>query len=152
MGLEHEFYLVSGIIDLNEIWTLRENNKVIEGVLIHDDIIQYILDSLVWVPSKTPTKQGTINSQGINYYGITLFDKDSSESLKGVLTSWRDLFKNAPKTFELTGNFVDGADEQDGVYEKLHINRDDLVNKLEKVVSMSESLGKGNCYLYHLGI
>ncbi|RDW17703.1 hypothetical protein CWR45_10200 [Oceanobacillus chungangensis] len=76
----------------------------------------------------------------------------SSKSLKGISTSWRDLFENAPNTFEITGNFVYGDNEQDGEYERININRDEVVNQLGKIISMSEHLAKGNCYLYHLGI
>ena len=46
MGLEHEFYLVPDSVNENQIWKLRENNNEVEGVRIHDDIIQYIMDSL----------------------------------------------------------------------------------------------------------
>jgi hypothetical protein len=153
MGLEHEFYLVEDKIDLNEVWMLRENkNKVIESVAFHDDIIQYILDTLKWIPSKNPAYQGNTNGKGINYYGVTLFDKQSSESLKGVFTSWRDLFKNAPGTFELTGSFVWEDNEQDGVYERSNINLDQVVTQLEKIIFMSDQLAKGDFYLYHFGI
>ncbi|PRS26196.1 hypothetical protein C6W19_25885 [Bacillus sp. RJGP41] len=152
MGLEHEFYLVSDTIDINEIWMLRENNRVIDNVVIHDDIIQYISDSLEWIPSKNPAKKGNPDGQSFNYYGVTLFDEQSSKSLIGIFTSWRNLFESAPNTFEITGNFVDGDNEQDGEYERININRDEVVNQLGKIISMAEHLAKGNCYLYHLGI
>jgi hypothetical protein len=106
MNLVHEFYLVSQPMDAKQIWMLRESNNVIDTVTIHDDMIQYILDSLKWIPCKNPAKQGNPSGFGINYYGVTLFDKQSSASLNGIFSSWRDLFKNAPITFELTGNFV----------------------------------------------
>lgn len=88
---------------------------MIDYVTIHDDIIQYILDSLEWIPSKNPAKKGSPMGQGINYYGVTLLDEQSSRSLINVFTAWRDLFKNAPETFELTGNFIysdNGNDER----------------------------------------
>ncbi|SFC93718.1 hypothetical protein SAMN05443252_10914 [Bacillus sp. OV322] len=152
MGLEHKFYLVSETIEINEIWTLIENIRVIDNVVIHDDIVHYISDSLEWIPSKNPAKKGNPNGRGINYYGVTLFDEQSSKLLKGIFTSWRDLFENAPNTFEITGNFVYGDNEQDGEYERININRDEVINQLGKIISMSEHLAKGNCYLYHLGI
>lgn len=152
MGLEHEFYLVSETVEIDEIWTLRENNRVIDKVVIHDDFVQYISDSLEWIPSKNPAKKGIPKGQGINYYGITLFDKQSSKSLKGIFTSWRELFENAPNTFEITGNFVCEDNQQDGEYEKVKINRDEVVNQLGKIISMSDQLAKCNYYLYHLGV
>ena len=152
MGLEHRFYLMCETIGINDIWTLRENNRVIDNVVIHDDIVQYISDSLEWIPSKNPAEKGNPNGQGINYYGVTLFDEQSSKSLKAIFTSWRDLFENAPNTFGITGNFVCGDNEQDGEYEIINIKRDEVVNQLGKIISMSEHLAKGNYYLYHLGI
>jgi hypothetical protein len=152
MGLEHEFYLVSETMNLEELFDLRKSSKVIDRVIIHDDLIQYINDSLVWIPSKNPAKQANSHSRGINYHGITLLDQQSANALKGIFTSWRDLFKNAPDTFKLTGNFVEGENEQEGTYEKISINRDEVVNQLEKIISMSEYLATGNGFLYHYGI
>lgn len=44
MALEHECF-----------WMDRESNpKVIDSVVIHDDIILYISDTLKWIPSRNP--------------------------------------------------------------------------------------------------
>jgi hypothetical protein len=61
-------------------------------------------------------------------------------------------FINGPKALKLKGNFVYGEDGKDGEYEKLIINRDELLMKLEKMISMAKKLSKGNLYIYHLGI
>lgn len=50
--------------------------------------------------------------------------------------------ENAPITFEITGNFVDGDNEQDGEYERININRYEVVNQLGKIISMSEQFSK----------
>ncbi|MFJ7826120.1 hypothetical protein [Psychrobacillus sp. NPDC096623] len=84
------------------------------------------------------TFQGNPDGQGINYYGVTLFDEQSSKSSKGIFTSWRDLFENALNIFEIKGNFIYGDNEQDGVYERININRDEVVNQLRRIISMSE--------------
>lgn len=68
MGLDHEFYLVPNTVNVNQIWKLRENNNI-ESVRIHDDIIQYIMDSLNWIPSKNPSTSGNFNRKGLNNYG-----------------------------------------------------------------------------------
>ncbi|MFS0600892.1 hypothetical protein [Peribacillus frigoritolerans] len=49
---------------------------------------------------------------------------------------------NAPNTFEITENFVDGDNEQDGEYERININRYEVVNQLGKIISMSEHFSK----------
>ncbi|MEH7514509.1 hypothetical protein V7146_17485 [Gottfriedia acidiceleris] len=152
MGLEHEFYLIPDTVNVNQIWKLRKNNNEIESVRIHDDIIQYIMDSLNWIPSKNPSTSGNLNRKGLNYYGVTLFEQQSSEKIIAIFTSWKNLFRNGPKVLKLRGNFVYGEDDEDGKYEKLIINRDELINKIEKMITMAEKLSKGNFYLYHLGI
>lgn len=154
MGLNHKFYLISNKTETKYFWMYREeNNSFIDSVVIHDDMIQHIYDSLDWIPSKNPSLKGIPNIKGINYHGVTLFDKQSSETLINIFSSWRDLFKNAPLTFELTEKFTfSEGDSQVNNYEKLVFNRDEIIKQFEKVISMSERLAEGDFYLYHCGI
>ncbi|WP_415579300.1 hypothetical protein [Filibacter tadaridae] len=131
---------------------MENNESFIDKAIIHDDLVLYMMDTLNWIPSKNPGKEGNPTSHGINYWGVTLFDKQSSESLLGIFNSWRDLFKNAIPTFELTGNFVEGDDDQEGHYEKLKLNRDEVLKQLDKMISLVERLAGGDFYLYHCGI
>lgn len=154
MALEHEFYLIPNTIDVERLWMNRVNNpKIIDSVVIHDDIIQYVSDTLKWIPSRNPELHGTPISTGINYYGVTLFDKDSAIILKSIFSSWRDLFLNSPAVLELTGEFVMVQDgEQSGYYEKLAYNRNEIIHQFEKIISFSDRLSEGKFYLYHCGI
>ncbi|WP_330502631.1 hypothetical protein V2I71_12445 [Peribacillus frigoritolerans] len=129
MSLDHEFYLISKSTDIKEFWMHREkNNSVIDSVVIQDDMVQYIMDSLEWIPSKNPSLNGNPIDRGINYHGVTLFDKRSSETLISIFSSWKSLIKHAPDQFELTGEFVYGeADNRDGDYKKLVFNRDEVM-------------------------
>ncbi|MBE1557135.1 hypothetical protein [Sporosarcina limicola] len=152
--MNHEFYLIANTTDVKDFWMYRENNNnVIDSIEIHDDLIQYIYDSLEWIHSKNPGLRGTTNGQGINYHGVTLFDKQSSVDLLNIFSSWRDLIKNAPATFELTGKFF--YDEEGKIgreHEKLVFNRDEVIKLFEKMILMSRQLDEGNLYLYHCGI
>ncbi|MFJ9384119.1 hypothetical protein ACIROD_10320 [Peribacillus sp. NPDC101481] len=154
MSLDHEFYLISKTTGIKDFWMYRErNSSVIDSIVIHDDLIQYIMDSLEWIPSKNPSLQATPSGRGINYHGETLFDNHSSETLISIFSSWKSLIKNAPDKFELTGKFVYGeADNQEGDYKKSVFNRDEVITKFEKMILMSEALAKGEFYLYHCGI
>ncbi|MUT65693.1 hypothetical protein [Paenibacillus sp. NEAU-GSW1] len=134
MALEHEFYLIPITIDVERFWMNRENNpKVIDSVVIHDDIVQYVSDTLKWIPSRNPALNGTPAGAGINYHGVTLFDEISARNLKSVFSSWRDLFLNSPTALELTGEFVmvEGG-EQSGYYEKLVYNRMKSLSKSKR--------------------
>jgi hypothetical protein len=154
MSLIHEFYLIPNTINIIDFWMHRENNKsVIDSVEIDDDLIQYIFDSLEWIPSKNPAIPGNPNGQGLNYHGVTLLDQNSSITLERVFSSWRNLFINAPTKIELTGQFVYEENEEIlGEYEKLVFNRDEVIKRFEKIISMSLQLAEGECYVYHCGI
>jgi hypothetical protein len=125
MALEHGFFLIPKSVDITRFWMNTENNpEIIDSVGIHDDIIQYISDTLKWIPSRNPAKNGNPKGMGINYYGVTLFDQDSSEELNNIFISWRNLFKNSPKVLKLTGEFTSIiGEENSGQYDKLILNR-----------------------------
>jgi hypothetical protein len=148
VGLEHKFYLIPDTTELTDFYINKKN--IIDSVVINDDVILYILDSLYWIPSKNPSSRNQIVGKGLNYYGLTLFDKQSSEALIGVFSAWKSLFKNAPEVIELTGEFV-FSDGEEGEYEKIMVNRGELIMQLDKIISMSRLLADGN-YLYHCGI
>lgn len=62
MSLEHEFYLISNTTELKDFWMYTENNSnVIDSIIIHNDMIQYIYDSLEWIPCKNPALRGIPN-------------------------------------------------------------------------------------------
>jgi hypothetical protein len=154
MALVHEFILIPNTVDINRFWTDTENNsEIIDNVVINDDIIQYISDTLKWIPSKNPAKNGTPKGTGINYYGVTLFDQDSSEAIRNIFIAWRDLFKNSPNVLKLTGEYYSIDGEKDsGQYEKLILNRNEIISHFDKMVTFSDFLLKGNHYIYHRGI
>ncbi|MFB5189057.1 hypothetical protein [Alicyclobacillus fastidiosus] len=154
MSLEHEFYLIKGATDIQNFWRQRsETEDVIDSVTINDDVIQYILDTLNWIPSKNPVLAGSPNERGINYHGVTLFDEKSSYSLKAIFRAWRDLFENSPNHMELTGKFIVGDRvESAGQYETLVLERDEVIEAFEHIVAMAGRLGQGGVYLYHCGI
>lgn len=121
---------------------------------IEDDIIQYIFDTLEWVPIKNPSRNGLQNMMGLNYHGVTIFNKESSNILKNVLNSWRSLFESSPNTIiELTGSYFDGDGPEDfGEYEKFKVNKKVLNSKFDKLVLLTEKLEDDEYYLLHSGI
>ncbi|MFD1676401.1 hypothetical protein [Alicyclobacillus fodiniaquatilis] len=154
MSLKHDFYLIKGTADIQDYWRHRADaHNVIDSVTIKDDVIQYILDTLDWIPSKNPALDGNPNGRGINYHGVTLFDKKSSHSLKAIFTAWRDLFANAPNQMELTGEFItESGLESAGRYETLSLDRDEVIKVFEQIIAMSERLNQSDMYVYHCGI
>lgn len=154
MALVHEFYLIPAVEDAEHLWmNIAINPKVMDNVVIHDDIILYINDTLKWIPSRNPALPGAPTGAGINYYGVTLFDQHSAAALHRIFSAWRGLFLNSPPVLELTGEFytVEG-EEQSGQYERLIYERDEVVEQFAKMISFADRLAEGGFYLYHCGI
>ena len=107
MSLEHEFFLVPNTVFYQELMGNNEKTPdIIDSIDIPDDLIQYIADSLNWIPCKNPAISMTKEDTGINYYGVTLFDQTSAATMKSIFTAWHSLFTNSPEKLELTGEFV----------------------------------------------
>ena len=154
MGLKHEFYLVKDLYEMEEVLNIKEGAALIlDSVIIDDDLILYISDSLTWLPSKLVNFQGMSDYTGIAYYGITLFDQQSAPLLNRIFCGWRDLFQNAPLKLELTGSYILSVGEDDiGEYEKLIFQKEEVLRQFEKMITLAERLAGGDCYVYHIGI
>jgi hypothetical protein len=152
MALEHEFYLIPQTTDIREYWQLTHDERTfLDCVVLHDDLILYIIDSLKWIPSKNPGIRTVPEGHGINYHGLTLFDKQSAITLRNIFSAWKNLFENAPMIMKLTGSFV-WSDNEEGEYERLILDRDRVIKQLESIIAMSEELLDGEYYIYHCGI
>lgn len=142
MSLEHEFYLVPNTIDVKTFWIdRRENKNIIERVMLHDDLIQYILESLKDVPSRNPASRGISGQYGLNYHGVTLFDHQSAYKLQSVLSAWLAVFENKSSLME----FSIGE-------ECFSVDRDETIASLEKWMSMTQKMVDEKHYIYHCGI
>ena len=154
MGLNHEFYLVPFEIDIlnNNDWK-NESKYLASKVVIDDVIIQYIYDTLEWIPSYTPSYKGLQSSLGLNYHGRTIFNKEAYSHLKGILSSWKNLFEYAPPTFKLTGEYIEGEGLDDiGEYEQLTLDKNKMVTEFNQLLKLVENINTKNFILYHEGI
>lgn len=152
MALVHEFVLLTQEeckekINLNDI---RVNKDVLE---IHDDIILYIYDSLKWVP-QAQTANSTEREYGLNYYGITMIDKEGAIVLYNILKAWSDLFKNSPPVLILTGSYswTEGKDISSGGYEVIELDRDEVIGQFNKLMSFAKKVINENYQILHFGI
>lgn len=154
MSLEHEFFLVPNTVAYSDLTKRNEQNiDIIDSIMMPDDLIQYVADSLNWIPCKNPAISMTEENTGINYYGVTLFDQTSAATMKSIFTSCLSLFTNAPEKLELTGEFVHSSNKKVlGERERLVFSRNDVLELLKRLLSMIERLGEEKLYLYHWGI
>lgn len=111
------------------------------------NVIDYIYDSLTWIPCMNPALTGNPKQVGFNNIGITLFDEYSSSSLISIFTAWVDLFKNGPSRIQKLIYFHEESAE-----DILSFERDETIEKIEKIIYLSRQLSEGKYYLFHCGI
>jgi hypothetical protein len=150
----HEFFLIKKIVTQDDDFFLhfyrnKDNytDMIVDYITVDVKVIEYIYDSLTWIPCMNPAFPGNPKQIGINDIGITLFDKHSASSLISMFTAWIDLFKNGPSVIQKLIYFHEYSDE-----DLLCFDRDDTIEKFEKIINISKQLSDGKHYLYHCGI
>ncbi|GAB1529872.1 coproporphyrinogen III oxidase [Brevibacillus formosus] len=139
MGLTHEFYLVRSELE----------HEPVETVVLSDNLVLYIWDSLRWIPSFNPSTQE--NHTGLNYHCITIIRHEGANLLKDICFNWSRLFSLAPSTIQLTGDFVMDANGN-GAYKKWNCTRDDLTKTLSALAAIAERAFHENYSIVHHGI
>ncbi len=126
------------------------NRGIKDAVEIHDDLIRYMYDTLKWVPT-----YNTANRKFdffINLYGITLIDKRNAVWIKNIFNAWASLFSYAPEHFELTGGYYTIEGKEEGGYEIIKVDRNEIVITLKKIASFAERTMESNMLILHNGI
>jgi hypothetical protein len=76
----------------------KDKSKIEKMVVIPDEIILYISDTLKWIPTINPNTQKW--GYGLNYHGNTIInrhkDHDGSVITRNIFNAWADLFSNSP--------------------------------------------------------
>lgn len=119
-------------------------------VQLHDDLIHYMLDTLVWIPTHNPV--GIQSCKGLCLYGWTFIQLEGAEIAKNIFQAWVDLFLNGSDILELRAYTVveDGKEH----YEPLRLPRDETVAHLRALVDHCQTIldSNGQFYILHLGI
>lgn len=159
MSPVHEFILVSkdkaDFSFRDYVWDKNgfnaQKSSVSDYVEVNDDFIEYIMDSLEWIPTYNPSKRE--KGYGLNYYGVTLIREDGALLAMNIFKSWADLFSNGPDILELRGAFTwQTEDQESGHYETIKVARNEIVDVFKKLTSFAEQVMNGELYLLHLGI
>ncbi len=158
-GLHHNFFLVetdnyfpdksrkNRLIDLDEIW---ENYKCVN---MHDDHLRYLSDTLIWIPTYNSWKNR--DELGIYFYSTTIIKKNGAIIAKKIFENWANLFLNGTENFELTGSYCSNSENHEkGYYNKIKINRDEFVEKLNTLSYYCDEVIKSNDKksIWHFGI
>jgi hypothetical protein len=150
--MKHKFFFVQKEVDYS---AYREYYKMEPDVIIHDDIIRYIRDSILWVPSIQLSYSHQKKSYGLYEYGDNIIDINGSEIFYGVVSAWKDLFSQAPETFEITLSVMcdhEGVAKYPIEFRKISIQRDILIDNLQKLSNHAKKTTDGEGYILHLGM
>jgi len=150
-GLMHEFIVLS--LPSQPFADYSKYSNCVEAVVIHDEIISYISDSLKWFSSYNPAK-GMEPQVGLNSNGPTVVTTDGAGRMNAIFDGWASLFDNAPSSFELTGGMCHSGIET-SIWEvaKLNVDREDIVRDFRAVARMASIVEKSNdtSYILHYG-
>jgi hypothetical protein len=132
-------------------------------VMIHDEILRYLSDTLQWIPTLNPAKNE--RSYGLNMYGPTIIDQSGGGLFQQIFASWSHLFACGPERLTLRGLFnwqwpfeepehviAESELHKLGSYERMSISRDDYIERLTKLAHFGERASTGQFFVLHLGI
>ncbi|MGP0062829.1 MAG: hypothetical protein ACLQGP_04400 [Isosphaeraceae bacterium] len=124
------------------------------AIQLHDDLVGYMYDSLVWIPSFNPAKGEP--SDGLCRWGPTIIHTDGASRAAKIFSSWADIFSTGPELLHLTGewSWTEVQPQSSGEYERLEFDRQEIVGALRRLAAHGERVaaGDGDLYILHLGI
>lgn len=152
----HEFIVGDEQVPLDNV-SWNENGVVINGLevspqaSIDDELINYFNDSLDWIKSIGPSK--SFSGNGLDRYGYTIIrDRESLVTFKSIISSWKNLFNNAPTKLTITGNYGWVAGSDKGHYEKVSFRRYEIIESLNNLIEVIDMALETNQCVIHFGI
>lgn len=109
-----------------------------EKVFVKSGIIIYMFDSFKCL--KTFDKLRIRKNKGLFYHGSTYIEKENITKLKKIVFSWKELFSEASEEFVLTRFFNEKLDE----YKRSNYNKNEVIESLEKLITLCEKAEKKN--------
>ena len=94
MGLNHDFWLIK--TNDFEFKDYREYLRTKPQVQIHDYLMRYMNDTLLWIPCIHISGRKKKHTKGLALYGISLISEEGAGTFASVMDSWADLFSKAP--------------------------------------------------------
>lgn len=160
----------------HNFWLLREDENSYTdyrnfisrhdaSVHLHDELLRYFIDTLVWIPTVNPAWKEMPIGYGLNWHGPTIINQVGGVLFRRICTSWAQLFTCGPERLSLQGLFswqwpFDESEHlvrEDqlhtlGRYECLEVERDWVVQMLTTLAYYGEQAATGEFFILHLGI
>jgi hypothetical protein len=146
MSLDHDFLLLDCIIDRDVDLSQFVNDS--RALKLHDDVVRYMTDTLVWIPCFNPSRWEKCD--GLNMWGVTLIREDGASIAQSIFRSWANLFASGPEVLNLQGNF----DLEKERHDRFKLSRDDCVDTLNQIAGYLTQVqeSKGNLTVLHFGV
>ncbi|AEI66871.1 hypothetical protein [Corallococcus macrosporus] len=124
-----------------------------QALHLHDDVVQYLNDTLLWIPALNPaTRKCPMEPvQGLCHYGPTIINRSGGRIAAQIFQHWADLFACGPEQMVLTGGWCTEPDGRQH-YNKLEVQRDPLVSTLRTLATWARQAEAGSHFIYHWGI
>ncbi len=149
----HNFYFTE--LSDNPTFDYRKYYNVAATVSLSDNLIQYISDSLQWVPSYNPA-HNMEPQLGLNFYGPTVIKNSGAQKLHRISMAWSSLYGQSPPEIKLTGDYgwADGQGYESGAYEKHSMVRSQVVSCFDQLADTClQVVNRGNtAFIMHNGI
>ena len=138
-GLNHDFLLLSKKEHPYADYCKWINSP--EAILIHDDLIRYLNDTVQWVTCYNPGNRMR-KMNGLNPYGPSIIKTEGAVVFEKLLSAWAKIFSCGPGHIQLGTPFV------------LEFNRDQLVKDFHTLAKWARSVSRSgdDLYILHLGI
>jgi hypothetical protein len=159
MSLNHTFAIIDNQVCPPTAWA--EWPKQQKGLLslaatnrveLHDDVIRYISDTLIWIPTFNPSTR--VEQAGLNVWGITAILRSGATTAAEIFGNWAALFDFGPDVVTLTGSYVlPDATDGNGHYEAITVSKPSTVGALRSLQQMCHQVANSDAiWLLHEGI
>ncbi|MCH8294964.1 hypothetical protein IH992_28095 [Candidatus Poribacteria bacterium] len=145
-GLYHDFLLLDHSVEYSR-WS--DYTAETNGITLHDDILFYIQDTTMWIPTFNPSTNK--RQFGLNRWGVTIINQDGASKAFLIFKAWLDLFSQGPDLLTLRGLYS-FEEDPDGAYDRIQIVKTELTSKLREIVRYLKLTRTGTHYILHWGI
>ncbi len=142
MAPHHEFLLLEeGVHPYREYMRHLHSEQALK---VDDDVLQYLGDTLRWIPTRNPADVDAAPRAGLCWYGPTIVNREGAAEAARVFDGWRNLFAAGPAELELA---LGGQPATRRTFP-----RDPLLVLLGTLADWSRRAETGRNYILHLGL
>lgn len=124
--------------------------KVKPKVIIDDNLVFYMEDTLFWIKTRNPSKN-TIGD-GLNYHGLSAIENTELEKLNDIILHWIRLFSLGPDNITMRVRYVMSFDRQKGNYEMVTYKKSEIIEQLSALAGIIKTAIENADSILHMGI